>query len=60
MTKKDYIAIAKVLAECGDKLEPDAQADSCRVWIAMKLAAVLAKDNPAFRTETFLKAAGIG
>lgn len=63
MTRKDYIAIARVISDaaliqCGTQSEVELQA-GVRRRIAHELSDILAKDNPRFDRERFLKACGI-
>lgn len=53
MTKKDYIAFAKVLKKYNDCLEP------CAKDITKDIAALFANDNPRFNQDKFLEACGV-
>lgn len=61
MTKKDYIAIAQVLRDAGDRplvphyKEPETRADVL-LDVALMLADVLEQDNSKFSRERFLTA----
>jgi hypothetical protein len=60
MTRKDYILIAAALKAAADytKRFPDQPADTF-VTAVHTLADALARDNPRFDRERFLKAAGM-
>ena len=55
MTRKDYVAIAEVIADAKDRFNMDGAGQ----YIAGRLADMMAADNPSFDRERFLKAAGV-
>ena len=55
MTRKDYVAIAEVIADAKDRFNMDGAGQ----YITGRLADMLAADNPRFDRERFLKAAGV-
>jgi hypothetical protein len=50
MSRKDYKAIAAILATCGNKPDPE---------LVERLAKMFAADNPRFDVARFYKAAGV-
>ena len=64
MTRKDYIAIARVISDgalinCATQAELAANR-AVRTKIAYQLADVMARDNGRFDGAKFLKACGVG
>lgn len=57
MTKKDYIAIAAVLAEA--KGSHPRSGEKTREQIAHGLVSIMARDNTSFDRDRFLIAAGV-
>lgn len=70
MTKKDYVAIARVIAQCEFRAHPEFASErdrtieyannNARSIIAVDLCDIFAADNPRFDRERFLRACGIG
>lgn len=63
MTKKDYIAIAKVVKEEYERYSPEDPERICVLesleTIAINLAGVFSSDNPRFDRARFLQACGV-
>ncbi len=59
MTKKDFQLIADVLKSSRDDLNFSAESTEVINRVASNFAAKLQTINPRFRTNTFLKAAGM-
>ena len=57
MTRKDYVAIASAILYAKTKLTPTAAPSTVLLFVADKIADVMAKDNPRFDRERFLCAA---
>jgi hypothetical protein len=63
MTRKDYVAIARVISDgqfinCPTKAE-HAMMNTTRSKIAYQLADLMSRDNPRFDGARFLKACGV-
>jgi len=59
MTKKDYLAIAKAVADALSTCELDSAESTAVEYLATKLADVCESDNARFDRETFLMACGM-
>lgn len=55
MTRKHYVGIANALREVMEVSDHELEEETVR-WVALRLSAFLAEDNPRFDRDKFLKA----
>lgn len=58
MTRKDYVLIAAAIKAVTEEHSADSVVNGI-TWTAERIADALARDNPRFDRERFLKAAGV-
>ena len=59
MTKKDYVKIAKAIADCAGQNRENYYSKEMRRRIVQSLIIALSENNPRFDSERFAEACGI-